>query len=182
MKEFLDEYKRLEKLCSELYNQQHGVSLYIADMEATPANLSIMVPSWHVDLKTLKHLRHIRNAMVHDLTDQNVSYTQEDIRNIKEFYQRIMNQQDPLALLRHGLNSHEPPRILRHDLNIQESLEKPRERQEVYAKKRRVPNKALTNSSDENLSIKEGLIISLIVLIVVLITVGILVARDCGLF
>ena len=159
MKEFLDEYKRLEKLCNELYDQQHGISLYIADMEATPANLSIMVPSWHVDLKTLKHLRHIRNAMVHDLTEQEVDYTQEDIRNLKEFYQRIMEQKDPIALLLHELNGAEK----------QEDPTKARESDEVVG-----------NRQDEGLSVKEGLIISLIVLVVVLLTVGILVARDNG--
>ena len=159
MKGFLDEYKRLEKLCNELYDQQHGISLYIADMEATPDNLSIMIPSWHVDLKTLKHLRHIRNAMVHDLTEQGVNYTHEDIRNLKEFYQRIMEQKDPIALLLHELNGAEN----------QEDPTKARE-----------SDVAVGNRQDEGLSVKEGLIISLIILVVVLLTVGVLVARDNG--
>lgn len=29
LKEFIDEYKHLEKLCSELYGQQHGISQYM---------------------------------------------------------------------------------------------------------------------------------------------------------
>lgn len=159
MKKILDEYKRLEKLCNELYDQQHGISLYIADMEATPANLSIMVPNWHVDLKTLKHLRRIRNSLVHDLTEQEVNYTHEDIKDLKEFYQRIMEQKDPIALLLHELNAAEK----------QEDSTKARESDEVVG-----------NRQDEGLSVKEGLIISLIIVVVVLLTVGILVARDNG--
>ena len=31
MKEFTDEYKHLEKLCSEIYGQQHGVLLVCAE-------------------------------------------------------------------------------------------------------------------------------------------------------
>ncbi len=167
MKEFLDEYKHLEKLCNELYDQQHGISLYISDMDATPANLSIMVPGWHVDLKNLKHLRHIRNAMVHDLTDLDVSYTQEDIRNLKEFHRRVMEQRDPLSLLVHKTYG-------------SESREKTRKTTEVTVSNTGNSKEVSAEHTDSGLSVKEGLIISLIVLIVMLLTVGLLVARDKG--
>lgn len=167
MNEFLDAYKRLEKLCNELYNQQHGISLYIADMEATSTGASRMVPNWHSDLDTLKHLRHIRNAMVHDLSEQEVSYTQKDVRCLKEFYQRIMTQQDPLALLQQKQNSHRPKK-------------KMRDAKETYLRDVRVFNNASANSPEDRLSIKQGLIISLVVLVVILLTVGILLARDNG--
>ena len=167
MKEFLDEYKHLEKLCNDLYNQQHGISLYISDMEATPRAASTMIPEWNKDLKVLKHLRHIRNAMVHDLNEQEVSYTQEDIQNLKEFHRRIMEQQDPLSLLVHKLNG-------------SEDQEKTRKTNEVIVSNIRRSNDVSKRHTDEGLSVKEGLIISLIVLIVVLLTVGVLVARDKG--
>lgn len=167
MNEFLDEYKHLEKLCNDLYNQQHGISLYISDMEATPRAASALILEWNKDLKALKHLRHIRNAMVHDLNEQEVTYTQEDIRNLKEFHRRIMEQRDPLSLLVHKLNG-------------SESQEKTREPNEVIVSNTRHSKDDLKKHTDSGLSVKEGLIISLIVIIVVLLTVGLLLARDKG--
>ena len=34
---FIDSYKRLEKLCSEIYNDNHGVSSYIDEMLIRPS-------------------------------------------------------------------------------------------------------------------------------------------------
>ncbi len=167
LKEFLDEYKRLEKLCNDLYSQQHGISLYISDMEATPRAASIMISEWNKDLKVLKHLRHIRNAMVHDLNEQEVTYTQEDIQNLKEFHRRIMEQQDPLSLLVHKPDD-------------SESQVNTRKTTEGMVSKLGHSEEASNEHNDSGLSVKEGLIISLIVLIVMLLTVGILVAHDKG--
>ena len=33
MKEFIYEFKHLEKICNEIYSEQHGVTLYINEME-----------------------------------------------------------------------------------------------------------------------------------------------------
>ena len=33
---FIDSYKKLEKLCNEMYGDKHGVSLYIDEMINTP--------------------------------------------------------------------------------------------------------------------------------------------------
>ncbi len=167
LKEFLDEYKHLEKLCNDRYSQQHGISLYISDMEATPRAASIMISEWNKDLKVLKHLRHIRNAMVHDLNEQEVTYTQEDIQNLREFHPRIMEQRDPLSLLVHKTDG-------------SESREKTRKTNDVIVSNTRHSREVSKEHTDIELRVKEGLIISLVVLIVVLIMVGILVARDKG--
>ena len=53
---FIDSYKRLEKLCSEIYNDNHGVSSYIDEMINTPIGARY-VPGWDEDLKQLKHYR-----------------------------------------------------------------------------------------------------------------------------
>ena len=97
MKEFLDEYKHLEKLCNEIYGQNHGITQYINDMEQTFGSESRIIPGWDADLRQLKRLRHIRNAMVHDTTDYESDYTDEDIDYLREFYQRIMDGTDPLT-------------------------------------------------------------------------------------
>lgn len=78
-----------------------------------------------------------------------------------------MEQQDPLSLLVHKLNG-------------SEAQEKIRKTNEVIVSNTRHSNDGSEKHNDSGLSVKEGLIISLIVLIVMLLTVGILVARDKG--
>lgn len=97
MKEFIDEYKHLEKMCSEMYGQQHGISQYIADMEQTSSYTAGRIPGWNNDLANLKRVRYIRNKMVHDAEDYDDAYEPEDLEFLRQFYQRILNQQDPLA-------------------------------------------------------------------------------------
>ena len=100
MKEFMDAYKHLEKLYSEIYGGQYGITQYITDMEQTSSYDSRGISGWDEDLKTLKRLRYIRNKMVHDTADYDLNYEQEDIKFLKDFYQRIMNQQDPISICR----------------------------------------------------------------------------------
>ena len=100
MKEFIDAFKHLEKLCNDIYGGQHGVTQYIEEMERTSPYLARKVFGWKEDYDSLKHVRHIRNAMVHDDSDYDTAYTFEDVQFLKNFYNRVMNQQDPLALLR----------------------------------------------------------------------------------
>ncbi len=98
MKEFVDAFKHLEKLCNDIYGEQHGVTLYIEEMEGTPNYMAQRVFGWDHDLKTLKRVRLIRNKWAHP--DDEMDYTFEDIEFLKNFYNRVMNQQDPLAILR----------------------------------------------------------------------------------
>ena len=99
MKEFIDEFKHLEKICNEIYSEQHGVTLYINDMELNSGYASRIVPDWDKDIAYLKRVRHIRNNLVHE-SDEVVDYDSSDIEFMKTFYQKIITQQDPLALLR----------------------------------------------------------------------------------
>ena len=63
--EFMNAYKRLEKLCSDMYGTVHGISAYIDDMVNCPCGARI-VPNWAHDLKQLKHYRWVRNQIVHE--------------------------------------------------------------------------------------------------------------------
>ena len=101
---FIDSYKRLEKLCSEIYNDNHGVSSYIDEMINTPVGARY-VPGWDDDLKQLKHYRWVRNQIVHDpgCTEENMC-EHGDAHWLDNFRSRIMSANDPLALYRKARN------------------------------------------------------------------------------
>lgn len=98
--EFINSYKRLEKLCNEIYDSNHGISAYIDDM-AKLTSASFYVFNWNDDLKQLKHYRWIRNQIAHEpnCTEENMC-EYGDAQRIDDFYDRIMNQSDPLAMYR----------------------------------------------------------------------------------
>lgn len=104
MKAFIDEFKHLEKICNEIYCEQHGVTQYINDMERKSGYVSRKIPDWDEDLANLKHVRHIRNNLVHE-SDESVDYDSSDVEFIKTFYHKIITQHDPLALLRKQENT-----------------------------------------------------------------------------
>lgn len=95
---FIDAYKRLEKLCGDILNNDRCLSAYIDEMRNTTQG-SYLVRGWDEDLKQLKHYRWIRNQIVHepDCDEENMC-SEDDTQWIENFYSRIMNQTDPLAL------------------------------------------------------------------------------------
>lgn len=97
---FFEEYKQLEKLCTELYGEQHGVSHYIDDMKYPSGSNYRHIPNWNADLQQLIRLRHIRNRLAHTegAFDESMC-TQKDIEWCQDFYKRILDQSDPLTML-----------------------------------------------------------------------------------
>ena len=98
--EFMNEYKRLDNLCKDVFRSDAGVSRYIEAMNSYWNN-EYSVNGWTSDLNNLKRYRHIRNRIVHendikaaDLCDEN------DAMWIAEFYDRIIEIDDPLARIR----------------------------------------------------------------------------------
>lgn len=104
---FIESYKRLEKLCGDLLNDDRRVSAYIDEMMRVPSG-SFYVATWEEDLKKLKHYRWIRNKIVHE-PDCGESDLCEpgDAAWLDQFYARILAQTDPLALFRkaHGVSA-----------------------------------------------------------------------------
>ena len=96
--EFIEAYKRLEKLCGEILNDDRRISAYIDELINTPQG-AYFVSGWDEDLKQLKHYRRVRNQIVHDpsCSEENMC-NDDDVQWIVDFYARIMNQTDPLAL------------------------------------------------------------------------------------
>ena len=95
---FIESYKHLEKLCGEVLNDNRRISAYIYEMENTPRG-SYLVRGWDYALKQLNHYRWVRNQIAHepDCTEQNMC-DESDAVWLDNFYSRIMNQTDPLAL------------------------------------------------------------------------------------
>ena len=84
--------------------------MYIAEMESSVYGARY-VPGWESDLKKLKHYRWVRNRIVHDPEFSEEDLTgQEDVRWLEDFYDRIMDQTDPLALYRKATQPHSPSR------------------------------------------------------------------------
>lgn len=96
--ELLKEYKHLEKLLSDAFKVQHGISEYIERLEKNKYLGSRIVSSWMNDYYSLKHVRYIRNKITHD--SETSECEENDIYFVQDFYERFMNQEDPLALLR----------------------------------------------------------------------------------
>lgn len=96
---FFEEFKKLEKLCGEMYGSHNSVTNYIDDMKDVPYSNYRDIPNWEDDLSQLKKMRHIRNNLAHEEgAFAKKVCTKNDIRWIQTFIKRIMNQSDPLAI------------------------------------------------------------------------------------
>lgn len=103
---FIESYKHLEKLCGEVLNDDRRISAYIDEMINTPRG-TYLVRGWDNDLKQLKHYRWVRNQIAHepDCTEQNMCEPSDTVW-LDDFYSRIMNQTDPLALYSKATKPH----------------------------------------------------------------------------
>ena len=81
-----------------MFETQYGVSAYIEEMINTPRG-SYLVRGWDDDLKQLKHYRWVRNQIVHepDCYEETMCEAGDD-EWLDDFYERIINQTDPLAM------------------------------------------------------------------------------------
>lgn len=160
---YMEAYKRLEKVCGEILDDERRISAYIEEMQST-SNGAWVVPGWDEDLKQLKHYRWVRNQIVH-----NPDCSEEDVCNpwdtqwLMDFHGRIMKQTDPLALYYEAIrpkvspapkktakkqkNKHEDNvdslkviEIFANDMNQEDSFIQEKERQ-VFA----VPQKPVKN-------------------------------------
>lgn len=95
---FFEKYKRLDKLCSEIYDDPKGISSYIADMEENEYIGQESIESWRAAYKSLKHARWLRNRIAHD---ENISdiCTSDDIDFVTDFYNQIFSSTDPISQL-----------------------------------------------------------------------------------
>lgn len=100
--EFFEEYKKLGKICSDIYGCNDGVTAYIEEMKEKTDDGQSFVRSWNDDFRTLLHVRKVRNLIAHETSAYPFS-DHEDLLFVKDFYSRILSTQDPLTLLREAL-------------------------------------------------------------------------------
>ena len=98
--EFQEAYKYLDKICRECLSGYDGVSGYIRLMENEWYG-EHYVSTWNKDLRMLKHVRWVRNQLSHEVgTLESDICSWSDLEFVDDFYKRIMNTTDPLAMLR----------------------------------------------------------------------------------
>ncbi len=97
--DFFEEYKRLDRLCGDMYASQNGISAYLTAMESKTVEGQRCVACWDSDYRTLKHVRWVRNQIAHDSGTYQLSEP-SDLAFVQDFYSRIFSGQDALTLLR----------------------------------------------------------------------------------
>ena len=103
--EFFDEFKALDNLCRDIYGEsvdnKLGVTLYLEDMDSNAYQGAFKIYGWASDYNRLKSARNIRNELAHSRNSMTVDIcSQEDIDFVRSFRAKILNQTDPLAMLR----------------------------------------------------------------------------------
>ena len=117
--EFFDEYKALDNLCRDMYGKtidnKLGVSLYLEDMDKKAHQGMFKIPGWTSDYNKLKSAKITRNELAHSRNSFSTDIcTQEDVDFIRSFRSRILNQTDPIALLRKQTTQPRPTSTSQH--------------------------------------------------------------------
>lgn len=111
--EFFDEFKALDNLCRDIYgnsiDNKLGVTLYLEDMEEKAYQGAHKVFGWTSDYNQLKYARNMRNELAHSRNSFSDDIcSQEVIDFIRAFKARILNQTDPIAMLKKQANPTRP--------------------------------------------------------------------------
>lgn len=101
--EFLEEYKELDNLMKDYLRSESGVTAYIEALESMPSDKQFL---YLEDIKKLKHLRWIRNNLAHESNSMNKNVcNDDDIDSIRKYYEKIINNLDPLHILSNEVSS-----------------------------------------------------------------------------
>ena len=101
---FLEEYKRLDALCKDIFGVKDGVSEYIRQMNATPLEFRVY-DDWEGCHGRLIRLRHLRNKLVHEPGAFDEVYcTDRDMAWLHFFRNQLLQRADPLVLAQRNKN------------------------------------------------------------------------------
>ena len=93
--ELLEEYKYVDAICRDMLGAEKGVTAYIEQLDETPVTVRYWITEWNDEYKQLKHIRWLRNQIVH--STGSVECSQSDLDWLKGFHNRLLTQQDLLA-------------------------------------------------------------------------------------
>ena len=127
-----DEYKRVDRICCDMFSEQQGISRYIAEMEKNSFYGPSAVPSWNRDYRCLKRMRWLRNQIAHETSAADCGV--EDATWLEEFHIRLLDRRDPLAQLRQA--DREQSRSPSHRQNIPPACAKQKTEENLQSKKR----------------------------------------------
>ena len=94
--ELLEEYKYVDAICRDMLGAEKGVTAYIEQLDETPVTVRYWITEWNDEYRQLKHIRWLRNQIVH--STGSVECTQSDLDWLKGFHNRLLTQQDLLAM------------------------------------------------------------------------------------
>lgn len=155
---FIESYKHLDKICGEMFETQYGLSAYIEEMLNNPRG-SFLIRGWENDLKQLKHYRWIRNQIVHepDCSEESMCEVGDD-EWLDDFYERTINQTDPLAIYFQATKPHPVAKSAQNHEPAQ---------LHIYSKQ---PNRPKHNSKKVVRSIVFSIIVAIVLLYIVVST------------
>ncbi len=96
---FLEEYKQVDRFIKDANMTQDGVSEYIRQMELLNRRGVRLVRNWEQHYRMLKHVRWVRNQLVHEVGYDSNICERADYEYIKNFGTLLCAAQDPLAAL-----------------------------------------------------------------------------------
>ena len=97
---FFEEFTKLDKLCVSVYQAEGGTLGYIEQMRSVSAVCADTIPNWTAELEQLHRYRMVYQALAQSTEAFNEQLCgQEDLDWLRDFYNRIMDRKDPLALL-----------------------------------------------------------------------------------
>ncbi len=95
---FLEQYKRADNICREIYNNESGITNYINLMRDAKNYREQSIAEWDEVLKRLMALRHIRNKLTHDVGTLDMELcTEADVLWLDSFCDSLLSATDPLA-------------------------------------------------------------------------------------
>ena len=96
---FLEEFKIVDRFIKDSFGTSEGVSEYIRQMEAVTVGGHRYVKTWEADYRMLKHVRWVRNQLVHEVGYDSTLCEQGDYQFIKLFGERLCACEDPISLM-----------------------------------------------------------------------------------
>ena len=97
---FFEEFTKLNKICTVVYQAEGGTFGYLLQMGRVSADYADLLPNWNEDLAMLHRCCMVYRALSQSSDAFNESLcSQQDIDWVQVFANRITDRKDPLALL-----------------------------------------------------------------------------------